>query len=154
MAGELSTISVKFGYKVESTAGTRPTSDYTYFANIVAIPELSSTPDTIEVTDLSDEWKRYIPGLKDAGNTAGVTANNTEAFRTAWATAVTAAEGLSGGKVMWFVIEHPGWSDAFFFSGMPVDLGIGEQSVGAAEQVTANIVVGSIVGYATKPTTT
>ena len=68
MANEISTAGVLLKYKVESTAGTKPTGAYTVIPNIVSTGELNSEPDNLEVTDLSDTvWRRYIPGLKDPG---------------------------------------------------------------------------------------
>lgn len=150
---ENSTMKVAFKYVVETTAATRPTTGYTTIPNIVSIPAIEAATDSIDVTDLSDEWKRYIPGLKDSGGALALTANNTAAFRTAWAALVTAAEtAQAAGKAVWFAIEHPDWDDAFYFAGMPSDLGIGEQSVGGVEQVSANIIPNQIAGYAAAPT--
>ena len=57
MALELNTIGITLGWAVETTAGTRPTS-FTNIANITSIGEISADPDTLEVTNLSDTWKR------------------------------------------------------------------------------------------------
>ena len=104
MANELSTAGILVKYKVEATAGTRPTSAYTTIPNIVSTGEINSSPESLEVTDLSDTvWRRYIPGLKDPGGAITFTANLTSSFKTAWETLVTAANtGLAANKSCWF----------------------------------------------------
>ena len=92
MANELSTIGIKFGYAVETTAGTRPTTGYTYFNDITSIGEITGEPETIEVTNLLDTWHRYIEGLKDSGESVPIGANFTKAFLTAWTAARTSSE--------------------------------------------------------------
>ena len=102
MALELSTIGVSLKYCVETTAGTRPTTGYTPIAGIKAIPDLNPEPEALDVTDLSDSWRRYIPGVRDVGGAISFTANFTSAFKTAWTALVTAAAtaaavlGISG----------------------------------------------------------
>ena len=63
---DLTTIGIRFGFAIESTAGTRPTA----FENIVNpkdTPDLSPQPDSLDATSLNDlEFKRYLLGLKDA----------------------------------------------------------------------------------------
>ena len=96
MANELSTAGVSVKYIAESAAGTRPTSGYTPIPNIKSTPSLNPEPSNLEVTDLSDEeWKRYIPGLKDPGGALAFMANNTTAFQTAWGTLVSAYESAA-----------------------------------------------------------
>ena len=61
----ISTAGVTFGYAVESTKGTRPTSGYTVIPDIKEIPEMNPEPETLETTVLSEtEFKTYIEGLK------------------------------------------------------------------------------------------
>ena len=126
MANEISTAGIQIGYAVETSAGSRPTSSYTSIPNIKSIGDLNPEPSTYEVTDLSDlEWKRYIGALKDVGGALALTANITEAFATAWASVVTAAESAaSGNKACWWCVTIPNWTKKFYFAGKPSPLGL------------------------------
>ena len=64
----ISTAGVTFGYAVEATAGTRPTTGYILIPDIKEIPEMNPEPETLESTTLAaTEFKTYIEGLKDLG---------------------------------------------------------------------------------------
>ena len=155
MALELSTAGVLVKYAVEATAGTMPTTGFTVIPNIKATPDLNPEPSSLEVTDLSDtEWKRYIPGLKDPGGSIAFTANNTEAFQTAWDALVTAAEDAKeDGLSTWFEIFVPGLTNSFYFAGIPSPLGLSAMDVDAVLEIEAYISPNKITGWAAKSTT-
>ena len=155
MANELSTAGILVKYKVEATAGTRPTTGYTTIPNIVSTGEINSSPESLEVTDLSDEvWRRYIPGLKDPGGAITFTANLTSAFRTTWTSIVTEAEtGLESNKACWFEIMVPSVG-SFYFAGVPDPLGINGYEVNSVNQVDVHIMPNQIHGWDTSSTTT
>lgn len=157
MANEVSTAGLTLKYAVEATAGTRPTTGYQQVARFKSIPDLNPAPNTIDVTDLSDlEWKRSIPGLKDAGSAQSFRANNTDAFQTGWAALIAAfntAQAASGGPLaVWFEISHPKLSKSFFFAGQPSPLGLSAAEVDAVLEVDAYITPNQIVGWAEKST--
>ena len=154
MANELSTAGASVQYCVETTAGTKPTTGYTVIPNIKSIPDLNPEPSSLQVTDLSDtEWHRYIPGLKDPGGALAFTANNTDAFQTAWATLVTAAEtAKASNKATWFEIVVPGLTKSFQFAGMPSDLGLSGLEVDSVLEVDAYVAPNQIDGWDTKST--
>ena len=148
MAHEFSTAGVLLKYAAETTPGTRPTTGYTQIPNVKSTPDMSGTPDTLEVTDLSDTvWKRYIAGLKDPGDTIEFTANLTSALKTEWAAAVTAAST----KTVWFEIAVPGF-DSFYFAGEPVELGINAMDVNAVAEISLYIVPNGVHGWDTAST--
>ena len=152
MSLELSTIGVSLGYCVEATAGTRPTTGYTALSGIKAIPDLNPEPEALDVTDLSDEWRRYIPGVKDVGGAIAFTANFTSAFKTAWGTLVTAAEtAAASSKATWFEIKVPSLG-SFFFSGIPSDLGLTGMEVNAVVEIEAYVTPNKIHGWDTSST--
>lgn len=150
MANELSTAGVLLKYKVESTAGTKPTGAYTVIPNIVSTGELNSEPDNLEVTDLSDTvWRRYIPGLKDPGGAITFTANLTSAFRTAWESLVAAdSTARASSKATWFEIMVP-LVGSFYFTGVPDALGINAYDINSVNQVDVHIVPNTIEGWGT-----
>lgn len=153
MANELSTAGILVKYKVEATAGTRPTSAYTTIPNIVSTGEINSSPESLEVTDLSDTvWRRYIPGLKDPGGAITFTANLTSAFKTAWDALVTAANtGLASNKACWFEIMVPSLG-SFYFAGMPDPLGINAYEINNVNQVDVHIMPNQIYGWGSSST--
>lgn len=154
MANEISTAGITVKYKVEGTAGTRPTSGYTAIPNIVSTGEINSSPESLEVTDLSDTvWRRYIPGLKDPGGAITFTANLTSAFKTAWAALVTACTtGLASNKATWFEIVVP-TVGSFYFAGVPDPLGINGYEINSVNQVDCHIMPNQIHGWDTSSTT-
>lgn len=155
MAIDLSTAGVSIQYASEATAGTRPTSGYTKIPGIKAIPDLNPEPSSLETTTLdATEWKTYIPGLKDPGGALAFTANNTEAFHTAWAALVeAAATAKEAGKAVWFAVVIPGLTKSFYFAGDPSDLGLSAVEVDSVLEIEPYITPGKVAGWAETPTT-
>lgn len=152
MALEFSTIGVKLGYAVEASAGTRPTTGYTNIPDIKNIPSMDLTPSKLEVSNLVDEYKRYIPGQKDAGDDIAITANMTASLKTVWSTLVAAAESAwTSGNSTWFEISIPGF-DSFYFAGLPTEMGFNEMGVDAVAEASLHIIPNQIAGWATAST--
>lgn len=154
MALEIASAGAQIKYAVETVAGTRPTSGYVALSNIKTIGALDATPATYDVTDLSDlEFKRAIPGLKDVGGDVPLTANLTQAFLTAWAALVDAAEaGAANEQNTWFEVVIPKLNKSYYFKGIPVPLGLNEINTDTALEATAHITPNEIVGWADKST--
>ena len=153
-----STLGMKVYYAVESNAGTKPTalSAYTEIVCIKEIPSMGEEASSIDVTPLAEQnFRQYVAGLKDTGGTITFTANNTNEFQTAWATLVSAyATGIATGKNTWFCITHPNLTNAFYFTGEPVALGLSGASVNEALNLGANVIAGKVNGWEAKPTST
>lgn len=134
----LSTLGIKIGYAVESTAGTRPTSGYTQLVGVKSTPSLNPSPDTLETTTLEEtEFKTYVDGLKDLGGALEFTFNLTEDLISQWdalMTAYTTAKATN--KATWFVIVIPGLTNAYYFPGNPSAMGLPETSVNAVLETT------------------
>ena len=140
---------MKLKYAVESTSGSRPTSSYTEIPDIKSTPAIDINPNKIEVTDLSDQYRRYVDGVKDVGDSFDFTANLTAALKTAWASVVSAAAAAkTASKATWFEIAIPNF-DSFFFAGMPTELGVNEMGVDAVIESTLHIVPNQIGGWDT-----
>ena len=142
MANAVSTAGMFLKYCVESTAGTRPTSGYTVIPGVKAIPAIFNDPNMLQSTPLSATKNHtYIEGLNDSGGSVAITVNDYDAFRTAWNACVTAFEGLTGGKQMWFEIAYQSGSDldSFYFPGQPIALGFGGAEVDSVLENNANI---------------
>lgn len=151
---DLSTAGVTIQYVPETAAGTRPTTGYTAIPGIKAIPDLNPEPSSLETTTLdATEWKTYIPGLKDPGGALSLTANNTEAFHTAWTELVEAyATAKKDGKAVWFAVVIPGLTKSFYFAGEPSDLGLSAVEVDAVLEINPYITPSKIAGWAAAPT--
>lgn len=152
MALEMNTIGVKIKYCVETSAGTRPTTGYTNIPDVKSIPEINLTPSTLEVTNLVDKFKRYIPGVQDPGTDFAMNGNMTSALKTAWASLVSAAASAwASGKSTWFEVAIPNF-ESFYFAGVPVDLGLSSQAVDAVEEANMHIIPNQIAGWAAAST--
>ena len=152
MALEFNTIGVKLKYCVETTKGSRPTTSYVQIPDIKATPAIDMNPAKIQVTNLEDEYHRYIEGVKDVGDSFDFTANLTADLKSKWASLVAAAgSAYASGKATWFEIAIPNF-DSFFFAGIPVELGINEMGVDAVIESTLHVVPNQIAGWAAKST--
>ena len=138
MAINLSTAGIKLKYAVETTAGTRPTSGYTALTGAKTTPSLNPSPETLETTTLDElEWKTYIDGLKDLGGALEFTFNLTQELVEQWDALMTAYETAKAAeKATWFVIDIPGLTKAFYFTGNPSAMGIPETSVNSVLEIT------------------
>ena len=156
MANYLSTIGVHLYYAVESTKGTRPTaqSAYTELVGVKSIPSLNPTPDNLETTTLNEEeYKTYIPGLKDPGGSLGFTFNMSQELKTAWDALVTAdATARASEKATWFYVDVPGLIEGLFFKGQPSPMGLPEMSVNSVLEVENSITITDEPEWAAKPT--
>ena len=154
MAITLSTAGIALKYAVEATKGTRPTTGYTRIYGAKSTPSLNPAPDTLETTTLDEtEFKTYIDGLKDLGGALEFTFNLTEDLITAWDALMEAYETAKAEqKATWFVIEIPGLTNAFYFTGNPSDMGLPETSVNSVLEITNYITPTGAPVKATKPT--
>jgi len=147
MALEFNTIGVKLGYAVETSAGTRPSSGYTQIPDIKSTPAIDINPNKIEVTNLEDEYRRYIDGVKDVGDSFDFTANLTADLKTKWASCVSDAQAAwNSSLATWFEISIPNF-DSFYFAGIPTELGVNEMGVDAVIESTLHIVPNQIGGW-------
>ena len=152
MALEFSTIGVKLKWASESTKGSRPTSGFVQVPDIKSTPAIDINPAKLQVTNLEDEYHRYVDGVKDVGDSFDFTANLTASLKTAWNSLVTAAEAAwSSGFATWFEISIPNF-DSFYFAGIPGEMGVNEMGVDAVIESTLHIVPNQISGWASKST--
>lgn len=150
----LSTAGVTFGYAVEETAGTRPTTGYKLIPDIKEIPEMNPEPETLETTVLSEtEYKTYIEGLKDLGGALSFLANFTTDLETKWDELVAAYKtAKEGGKSVWFEVKHPGLEKSVFFTGQPSAMGLPAMGVNAVLETNLYITPTNAPIWETKTT--
>lgn len=114
----ISTLGITFGYGTEATAGTKPTT-FTQLTRINSIGGITIENEQIDASALEDKVSRYVQGRGDTGGSFAVTVNFTPETRTEWANVISAYNGLTDSKRMWFEIIIPGFSDAFFVVAQP-----------------------------------
>ena len=138
---EIATVGAKVLYCVETTAGTRPTTGFTELVGVSAAPGFEMTPETIDVSDISDYITQYVPGRQDPGGDAAFTLNHSEAAITAWETMVSAANtALAAGKRCWFEYKYPNATRSYFWAGRPITLGNGGIEQNTASTIPAHVI--------------
>lgn len=147
----LSSLGVKFGYAVETTAGTKPSTGFTELTRINSIGELSIDPSTIDASALTDMVTKYIAGRSEVSENITIDVNLTDATQAEWEAVLTAYQGLSGGKQMWFEVIIPGLTDGFFFIAQPPSI-LPMPSIGQNELLvmSINLVIADYKGLDTK----
>ena len=148
---EITTVGAKVQYCVETVAGTKPTTGYTELVGVASAPAFDMTPETIDVSDLSDYFTQYVPGRQDPGGDAQFTLNHSEAAIDAWETMCTAANtGLASGLRTWFEYVYPGATRSYFFCARPLALGNGGMEQNAADTIPAHVIPNGEFEWATK----
>ena len=154
MEAGISTLGITFGYGVEATAGTKPTT-FTKLNRINNIGGITIEPEQIDASALEDAVTRYVKGRADTGGTFPITVNLTSETKEEWETLITSYKGLSGGKRMWFETIVPGFEDAFFVVAQPPEeIPQPEFSQNALLTVEMNLTIEEYVGMDTKVTFT
>lgn len=118
MEAGISTLGITFGYGVETTAGTKPTT-FTQLNRINAIGGITIENEQIDASALEDQVSRYVQGRGDTGGSFTVTVNFTPETKEEWATVLSDYAGLTGGKRMWFETIIPGFEESFFVVAQP-----------------------------------
>jgi hypothetical protein len=151
----LSTAGVTFGYAVETSKGTRPTTGYTNIPDVKEVPEMNPEPETLETTTLAEtEFKTYIEGLKDLGGALSFLANYTTELETVWTTLVSEYKtAKTDGKSVWFEVKHPGLTNSVFFTGQPSAMGLPAMGVNAVLETNLYITPTNAPVWETKSTT-
>ena len=118
MQAGISTLGITFGYGVEDTAGTKPTS-FKQLHRINKLGGISISNEKIDASALEDFVKRYVQGIGDTGGEFPVTVNFTPETKKEWADVISAYKALTGGKSMWFETVIPGFDESFFIVAQP-----------------------------------
>lgn len=110
---DLSTIGIKFGWAVETTAGTKPTS-FTWIPRCNKIAGITVTRDKIDVTCFEDTIKKYIAGVGDTGGDWTVNFNGSMKFVDRWNSLLAAyEEAAEKGLATWANVFIPGFGSYF-----------------------------------------
>ena len=117
----ISTLGVTFGYGVETSVGVKPTT-MNLLTRINSIGGISIDPETIDASALEDAVTRNIKGRADTGGTWTVTVNFTDDTEKEWGDLISAYQGLTGGKRMWFETIIPGITKGFWVVAQPPEI--------------------------------
>ena len=155
MAINLSTAGIHLYYAKEVTAGQIPTaqSSWTDLVGVKSTPDFNPAPDTLETTTLNEtEWKTYIDGLKDPGGALEFNFNMTQELVTLWGNLMNAYEGARDiGTQTWFLIDIPGLTQGFYFTGNPSRMGLPPAEVSSVLEITNRITPTGAPVRAAKP---
>lgn len=150
----MSTAGIRLLYAVETEKGKMPQTGWTEVPEITEMPETSATPETIDATPLSaTKYRVYVNGLMDLGGALSYTANFSQAELTLWNKTIVPAyeDAIKEDKNMWFLIDIPGFDDAFAYTGVPEKIGAPGASVGDVLRITLPITPSNEPDWYTKP---
>lgn len=138
----ISTLGVKVGYAVESTAGTKPTA-FTQLERVNSIGGITLDTEQIDASALEDEISRYVSGRQDTGGTWTLTFNMTNEVVTELETMITAYKGIrDSDKKMWFVVWSPFLEKSFFVVAQPpVNIPVPELSQNELQTVELSLTI-------------
>ncbi len=117
----LSSLKIKFGYGVETTAGTKPNA-FKWLERCNSISGIELPVETIDASALEDEVTKYIAGRQDTGGEWSVTFNFTpevQARLEAMITDYNTGKAESTPLNTWFEVWHPTLEKAFYVIAEP-----------------------------------
>lgn len=114
----ISSIGAKFGWAVETTAGTKPAA-FTQIERCNSIDGIEISIETIDASALEDKETKRIPGRTNPADSFNVTFNLTDAVMTEIQAMITAYAALTGGKRMWVVVWIPDLAKSCFVVAAP-----------------------------------
>lgn len=117
----LSTLGIKFGYAVETAAGTKPAA-FSQLERCNNIGGIALSTERIDASALEDLVTRYVAGRQDTGGTWTVTFNYTPEVESQLNTMISAyntGKAQSTPLNTWFEVWAPNLSKAFFVVAQP-----------------------------------
>lgn len=139
----LTSIGLKLGIAIETTAGTMPTTLYYKIPGVTDLP-LDFEPDTIETTSYDNlEYKSYLPGLKDTGGIISLEANYSEYGVDMWDDIVDklSPDNNTTGKKAWLLVSIEGTDRKWFIPINPVLTGLPSAPVNDKVSINYNFTV-------------
>ena len=115
----LSTLGIKFGYAVETTANQKPAS-FTWLERCNSIAGIALSTETIDASALEDYITKYIAGRQDSGGEWTITFNYTAEVATQLQTMITAYNTAKASNLKtWFEVWIPNATNGFFVVAQP-----------------------------------
>lgn len=151
MALEITSVGASVLWAFESVAGQRPSTGYAVLPDVNEAPEQSMSPETIDVSNISDKVTRYVEGRQDAGSDMEFTLNHTDAVIALWNGLVaSAATQLASGKRLWFEYQFPNASMSYYWAGKPLELGTSGIAQNELDTIPAHVVLSDWAGWKAK----
>ena len=147
----VSTLGITFGYGVEETAGTKPTT-LKQLTRINSIGGITIENEQIDASAIEDFVSRYVQGRADTGGSFPVTVNFTPETMAEWKAVIEAYNtAKEANKRMWWETIIPGFEDAFFVVAQP-PTAIPQPEIGQNELLTVefNLTIEEYRGMETK----
>lgn len=142
---DLSTIGVKFGWAVETTAGEKPTA-FTWIQRCNKIAGISVTKEKIDVSCFEDAIKRYIAGVSDTGGDWNVNFNGSKKLVDRWNAFLEAyEEAKEAGLATWVDIFIPGFG-SYFIKMEPGEIPMPELDVNSKLDIQISCTVNEYLG--------
>lgn len=115
----LSTLGVKLGYAVETTANTKPAA-FTWLERVNSISGIELPSEQIDASALEDLVTKYVAGRQDSGGEWTVTFNLTAEVVGQLEDMISAYNtGAASGKNTWFEVWSPNQTNGFFVVAQP-----------------------------------
>jgi len=115
----LTSLEVKLGYGLETTAGTKPAA-FTWLERADNIGGVSLSTNQIDVSAIEDLVTRYKKGRQDTGGTWSVGFNVNDGVLTQLQTMIDAYKNRADkSKKMWFEVWHEELTNGFFVVAEP-----------------------------------
>ena len=115
----LSTLGIKMGYAVETTAGSKPEA-FSALDRINNIGGIAMDVERIDASALEDYATKYVAGRADTGGDWPVTVNFTDETQGQWTDLISAYNtAAASGLQLWLQVQVPNQSDAFFVIAQP-----------------------------------
>ena len=115
----VSTLGITFGWGVETTAGTKPTT-FKELSRINSIGGITIENEQIDASAIKDLVSRYIQGRGDTGGSFPVGVNYTPTTLTEWEEVIsTYNTAKETGKRIWWETIIPGFEKAEYVVAQP-----------------------------------
>ena len=135
----LSTLGIKFGWGI-GTMKKAPTV-FKQIEGCISIGGVEVSKDKLDCTPLEAKRKQYTGGYEDTGGELSTVFNDTDEFDEKWAEVLTAFDGMTSDKVMYFCAYHPKKAKMNVYIVEPASLPAPEYSTGNVLQYTINNVL-------------
>lgn len=146
----VSTLGIKFGYAVETAAGTKP-AKFTWLERCNSIGGISLETEQIDASALEDAISKYVAGRQDTGGTWEVTFNITDDVITQLTTMMEASKtAKESGLNTWFEVWSPYLEKAFFVvAEPPQNIPLPEIAQNELQTVAMNLTINDYKGLDT-----
>lgn len=115
----ISTLGIKMGYGVETSAGTKPSS-FTLLNRINSIGGITMDVENIDASALEDTSTKYVAGRADTGGTWDIQVNYTSETVAEWTALISAYNtAKASGLQTWFEVVIPNYTDGLFVIAEP-----------------------------------